>query len=231
MNENKNSTRVLVITAIVLVVFCVLAFAIPFLRGTVFWLGVVFTVIAILAQLYVAKKAFANGEGARSKFYGFPIARVGAIYLVVQIIAGLVCMALGAILPAWVAVVIFVVILAAAVIGFITVDAIRDEVERQDTVLKANVTSMRYLQSRITSIVAQCDNPAVKTELDALAEKFRFSDPVSSADTAEAEAGLNELVDLLQSAVIEKDPDSALALVPRIEAALAERNHLCKLGK
>ena len=231
MNENKNSTRVLVITAIVLVVFCVLAFAIPFLRGTVFWLGVVFTVIAILAQLYVAKKAFANGEGARSKFYGFPIARVGAIYLVVQIIAGLVCMALGAILPAWVAVVIFVVILAAAVIGFITVDAIRDEVERQDTVLQANVTAMRSLQSKASSIAAQCQDPVLKKVLTSLAEQFRFSDPVSSVDTAEAETELNEMVDLLQSAVIERDPDSALALVPRIEAALAERNRLCKLGK
>ena len=191
-----------------------------------FWPAFVFAVIAILAQLYVAKKAFANGEGARSKFYGFPIARVGVIYLAVQVILWLACMALGAILPAWVAVVFFVVILAAA-IGFIAVDTIRDEVERQDTALKEDVTAMRALQSKTASIAAQCQDPPLKKVLTSLAEQFRFSDPVSSADTAEAEAGLNELVDLLQAAVVEHDPDSALALVPRIEAALAERNRLC----
>ena len=231
MNMNKNAVRILVIAAIVLVVFCVLAFAIPFVRGPVFWLGFVFTIIAIIAQLFVAKKAFANGEGARSKFYGFPIARVGVIYLVAQVIAGLVCMALGAVLPAWVAVVIFVVILAVAAIGFIAVDAIRDEVERQDTALKTNVTAMRDLQSRITSIAAQCDDPAMKAELDALAEKFRFSDPVSSDATSEAEAGLSALMDELQAAAVDGDAASVSQLTAKITAALNERNRLCKLNK
>ncbi len=231
MNAKKNMTRTLVVLAIVLVLYCVLAFAIPFVRGAVFWLSFVFTIIALLAQLWVLKTSFAHGESVRSKFYGFPIARIGLIYLVVQFIIGLVCMALGAFLPTWVAVVLFIIILGAAAIGLITVDAIRDEVERQDTVLNENVTAMRGLQSKTASIAAQCQDPALKKTLTALAEQFRFSDPVTSADTAEAEAGLGEMVDLLQSAVIEKDPDSALALVPRIEAALAERNHLCKLNK
>ncbi len=196
-----------------------------------FWLSFVFTILALLAQLWVLKTSFAHGESVRSKFYGFPIARIGLIYLVVQLIVGFVCMALGAFLPVWVAIVLFVIILGAVAIGLIIVDAIRDEVERQDTVLQADVTAMRALQSKTASIAAQCQDAALKKVLISLAEQFRFSDPVSSADTAEAEAGLNELVDLLQSAVIEKDPDSALALVPRIEAALAERDHLCKLGK
>lgn len=231
MNMKKNVVRTIIVAAIVLVVFCVLAFTIPFVRGKVFWLAFAFTVIAILAQLYVAKKAFANGEDARSKFYGFPIARVGVIYLAVQLIAGFVCMALGAVLPVWVAVAVFVIILAAAIIGFITVDAIRDEVERQDAELKKDVTAMRNLQSRITSIAAQCDDPAVKAELDALAEKFRFSDPVSNDSTNEAEAGLSVMMDELQAALVDCDVTSVSLLNAKIGAALAERNRLCKLNK
>ena len=231
MNAKKNTIRTLVVLAIVLILYCVLAFAIPFVRGPVFWLSFVFTILALLAQLWVLKTSFAHGESVRSKFYGFPIARIGLIYLIVQFIVGFACMAMGAFLPTWVAIILLVVILGAAAIGLITVDAIRDEVERQDTVLKADVTAMRALQSKTASIAAQCQDPPLKKVLTSLAEQFRFSDPVSSGDTAEAEAGLNELVDLLQSAVIERDPDSALALVPRIEAALAERNRLCKLGK
>ncbi len=231
MNAKKNMMRTLVITVIVLVLFCVLAFAIPFVRGPVFWLGFLFTVVAILAQLYIAKKAFANGEGARSKFYGFPLAKVGFIYLVVQIVVGLACMALGLVVPAWLAAVLFVLILAAAAIGFITVDAIRDEVERQDEVLKKNVTNMRALQSKAAAIAAQCEDEGTRKVLNALADKFRFSDPVSSATTEEAEAGLAALVDELQAAVLDKDTEAAVSLAGKLEAALAERNRLCKLNK
>ncbi|MBR3555004.1 MAG: hypothetical protein IKN89_03760 [Oscillospiraceae bacterium] len=231
MNAKKNMMRTLAVAAIVLVLFCVLAFAIPFVHGAVFWLAFIFTIIAILAQLYIAKKAFANGEGARSKFYGFPIARVGFIYLVVQVLAGLVCMALGLVLPVWVAVVLFILILALAAIGFITVDAIRDEVERQDAVLKTNVTSMRTLQSKAAAIAAQCEDASLKSTLNAMSDKFRFSDPVSSAATEEAETGLAALMEELQTAVLDSDSEAASALAKRLEAALAERNRLCKLGK
>ena len=231
MNAKKNMMRTLAVTAIVLVLFCALAFAIPFVRGPVFWLAFIFTIIAILAQLYIAKKAFANGEGARSKFYGFPIARVGFLYLAVQVVVGLVCMALGLVLPIWVAVILFVLILGLAAIGFITVDAIRDEVERQDEVLKKNVTNMRALQSKAAAIAAQCEDASLKGTLTALSDNFRFSDPVSSTATEEAETGLAALMEELQAAVLDSDSEAAAALAKRLEAALAERNRLCKLGK
>ena len=231
MNARKNQIRTLIVAAIVLVVFCVIAFAAPFLRGPVFWLAFVFTIVAILAQLYVAKKAFANGEGARSKFYGFPIARVGFLYLIVQAVVGLVCMALGAFLPVWAALILFILILAAAAVGFIAIDAIRDEVERQDTVLKMNVAPMRALQSKTAAIAAQCEDESLKGALTALAEKFRFSDPVSGAATEEAEAGLSALTEELQAAVLDRDTEAALTLAKKLEAALGERNRLCRLGK
>ena len=156
MNGKKNMTRSVVILAIVLILYCVLAFAIPFVRGGVFWLSFVFTLIALCAQFYVLKTSFDHGESARSKFYGFPIARIGLIWLVVQLIAGFVCMALGTVLPAWVALVVFVIILALAAIGLITAEGIRDEVERQDETLKKNVTNMRALQSKAAAIAAMC---------------------------------------------------------------------------
>lgn len=231
MNAKKNMIRAIIAMGIVLVIYCILAFVMPFQRGTVFWLSFVFTVIALLVQIFVLKTAFAHGEDARSKFYGFPIAKVGLIYLVAQLIAGFVCMAMGVLLPVWVAVVLFVLILGAALIGLITVDAIRDEVERQDTELQADVEAMRSLQSKTSSIAAQCQDPVLKKVLTSLAEQFRFSDPVSSEKTAEAESNLAGMVDVLQAAVIERDADSALELISRIEAALAERNELCKLAK
>ena len=231
MNGKKNMTRSIAILAIVLVVYCILVFAIPFARGGVFWLSFVFTLIALCAQFYVLKTSFDRVGSARSKFYGFPIARVGLIWLVVQLIAGFVCMAVGKVLPTWIALVVFIVILAAAAIGLITTEGIRDEVERQDEVLKKNVSNMRTLQSKAAAIAAQCEDEDTKKALAALADKFRFSDPVSSDATAEAETGLAALLDELQAAVLEKDADASVALAGKLDAALAERNRLCRLNK
>ena len=71
----------------------------------------------------------------------------------------------------------------------------------------------------------------MKAELDALAEKFRFSDPVSSDATSEAEAGLSAMMDELQAALVDCDGTSVSLLNAKIGAALNERNRLCKLNK
>ncbi len=231
MNGKKNMKRSVVMLAILLLLYCILAFVIPFVRGGVFWLSFLFTLIALCAQFYVLKTSFDHGESARSKFYGFPIARIGLIYLVIQLVAGFVCMALGLFLPAWVALVVFVIILTAAAIGLITTEGIRDEVERQDEVLKRNISNMRALQSKAAAIAAQCEDEGTRKVLNALADKFRFSDPVSSAATEEAEAGLAALMEELQAAILDGDSEAAAALGKRLDSALAERNRLCKLGK
>lgn len=231
MEMNKNTIRMIAVAAIVLALFCVLAFATPFARGAVFWLGFGFTVLAILAQLYVAKKAFANGTGARSKFYGFPIARVGCIYLIVQAISGLVCMALGTVIPSWVAVVIFVLILAAAGIGFIASDAIRDETERQDKQVKTSVGVMRSLQSKAASLAGQCEDPEAGRCLQKLSDSFRFSDPVSSNATEALEQDLTACLEDIQTALTEQDYTGGINQCAKTAPILAERNHLCKLEK
>ena len=90
---------------------------------------------------------------------------------------------------------------------------------------------MRTLQSKAAAIAAQCEDASLKSTLNAMSDKFRFSDPVSSAATEEAETGLAALMEELQTAVLDSDSEAASALAKRLEAALAERNRLCKLGK
>ena len=95
----KNTIRWWVLLGVVLVVYNVLAFALPFPKTAVFAVSYLFSMIAILAQIYVIRTAFYRGEGVKSKFYGFPIAKVGVIYLAIQLIGGLVFMALGLAVP------------------------------------------------------------------------------------------------------------------------------------
>lgn len=85
MKLSKGKFQTILILAIVLAAYLVLAFVIPFAKTAVFWLALVFTLAAFGVQLYVLKLSFTKGKDARSKFYGFPIARIGVVYLIVQI--------------------------------------------------------------------------------------------------------------------------------------------------
>lgn len=228
---NKNTARGIFVVAIALAVFSVVAFVIPFARTATFWVGYGFAAFAILFQLYIFKIAFVDGGDAKSKFYGFPIARVGVCFLVAQLVAGVVEMALAALLPAWVAVLVNIVILALALVGCVTVDAMRDEINRQDAQLKKSVGSMRELQSLSRALVAQCPDGELKVALEKLADDFRYSDPVSSDKTSELEADMRSQLADIQQALVDGDADAAKKLCAKLTGSLAERNRVCSMSK
>ena len=114
-----------------------------------------------------------------------------------------------------------------AVIGLVAADAVVEEIQTQDVKLKKDVTLMRSLQSKVSQIASQTDDIAIK----ALAEEFRYSDPVSSEALTEIEADLSALVDDLQAAVVDGDEAAVQQLCKKTAATLAERSRLCKLNK
>ena len=223
----KDAVRGVVVLGVLLVLYMLIAFLIPFVHTATFWVSFVLTLIAfgvVAASIYIA---FVKNPDAKSRFYGFPIAKIGVIYGAVQLAAGLVLMALAAIVPAWLAVLVFAVALGAAVIGLVSAEAVVSEIHVQDAKLKNNVALMRSLQSKINQIAAQSEDKGIK----ALAEEFRYSDPVSSDALAEIERDLAAVVDELQAAVVDGDGDAADKLCRKAAATLAERNRLCKLNK
>lgn len=229
--KNKNSVRGYAIWGILLAAWLVIVLAVPFVKNSVYWLSFAFTAVAFAAQIYVFKISFHNGESVRSKFYGFPIARIGVLYLAVQLVLCLLFMSLAQWVPAWVSTIVFVVVFAVSAVGCIAADIMRDEVERQDVKLKKDVSSMRSMQSRANALVSQCEATELKAELQKLAEDFRYSDPVSNDAVVDVEASLSACLDELQRCLLDGDANSAAVLCRRTSAALAERNRLCKLNK
>ena len=227
----KNAIRWWVVLGVVLVVYNVLAFALPFPKTAAFAVSYLFTTIAILAQIYVIRTAFYRGEGVKSKFYGFPIAKLGVIYLAVQLIAGLVFMALGLIVPVWLPLALYVVLLGIAAAGFVAADAARDEVVRQEVKLEKDVSRMREFQAKGRALVTLNQVPEAARPLEKLAEDLRFSDPVSSEALTEIEDQLAECLAQLQGAVSAQKTEQILSVCQEAEHILAERNQLCKLSK
>ena len=157
MYMNKNMLRGCAVLAILLVAYLLVIFLIPFAHTAVFWVSFVFTLIAFGIIAAACWLAFVRKPDAKSRFYGFPIARIGVIYGAAQLVCGLAFMALGKWVPVWAAVLVYALGLGAAAIGLIAADTVAEEIQAQDVRLKVNVSFMRDLQSKVNRMAAQCE--------------------------------------------------------------------------
>ena len=224
---NKNAIRGMSGMAVLLVLYFLAAFLIPFAKTSVFWISFVFTLIAFGVTAFSLYTAFFKKPDARSRFYGFPIAKIGVIYGGAQLVLGLLLMALGKWVPVWVAVLVYAILLGAAVIGLVSADAVVEEIHVQDKKLKKNVAFMRALQSQVNQMASQCSLPEMKQ----FSEDVRYSDPVSSEALAEIERDLSAAVDDLQAAIVDGDNGVISQLARKADTLLSERNRVCKLNK
>ena len=228
---SKNEKRGYVIVAVLLVLLSVYALEVPFERSGAFWWAYAFGVIALLFQIYVFRIAFKGVDTPKSKFYGFPVIRVGIIYLVTQLILSMAEMALAWMLPDWVAIVINAFPIAFAIIGCIETKIAREEIGRQENTLSSKTDTMNKLKSQSVTLAEQCDDDELKKTISKLAEEFKYSDPVSSENTSENETILAKELDELKNLVVANDIDGAKDLCKKISLGLAERNRLCKSSK
>ena len=207
MKLSKGKFQTILILAIVLAAYLLLAFVIPFTKTAVFWLALVFTLAAFGLQLYVLKLSFTKGKDARSKFYGFPIARIGVMYLIVQIALSFLFMAIAKFCAAWIAVIVFALLLAVTAVGVIAADAMRDEVERQDAQLKAEATA----RDRCEQMIFQAGNAknVSKEDKTRLAEAVKTARrAVKSKDPAQMNGAADQLEALLNEAGVHIDPNA-----------------------
>ena len=223
----KDTVRAVVLAVVVLAIYNLIAFVIPFAHTTAFWISYGFSMAAFVVVAAAFHIAFVKNPDAKSRFYGFPVARLGITYGVLQLIVSVIVMALGCLIPWWVCVLVYAIGMGVTIVGLVSVEAVVEEIKVQDVKLKKDVALMRSLQSKVNQLAAQSEDVAIK----ALAEEFRYSDPVSSDAIADAEADLIAVVNELQVAYVDGDKDTMAQLCRKASLLLAERNRLCKLNK
>ena len=182
----KNSTKGYVILGILFALISIIAFAVPTVKTATFWITYVFTAAAFAAQIVIWKTALGKGETLKSKFLGFPVVHIGIVYTVIQVIAFAVFMFVPT-LPTWSAIVVCSVIAGISAVCMISADVGRDEIERVEAKVQNKVFYVRELQADIELLADSETNSNVKTALTQLAEKIRFSDPMSSEQLADLE--------------------------------------------
>ncbi len=224
MKTKNNKSMSYIILGILFVLFNVLAFVIPTDKTATFWIAYVFSVVAFAAQLIVWNIAFKKDDELKSKFLCIPVIHVGIVYLIVQLIAFAVFMALPQ-TPYWVSVVVCAVILAFAAIAMIGTKVGRDAIENTEAHVKTKVFYIKSLQVDVEILAESESDPAIKAELSKLAENIRFSDPMSNEVLADIENSIKEKVALLKTSA-DKQP-----IMTEVNSLLAERNKKAKILK
>ena len=223
--------KTLIYLAVAIGIFTLIACGMLPNFNAVFVVAYLFGVLAILTGWYTVRLTLKHGKDARSQFYGFPILRVGAIYVVLQLVASILSMAFAKHLPIGILLPVFVVLFCVAAAGLATTAATRDEIHRQDTELKKKVSNMRKLQSLGSTMLRHCEDEQLKKEIQKLSDSLRYSDPVSSEALDGIENDLTACMQDLQAAVVDADKAAAIQLCNRAQNLLTERNRLCKLNK
>lgn len=220
----KNTKLAYAVLGIVFILFNVIAFAVPTDKTITFWIAYAFTFVAFVLQIGIWNAAFKAAETLKSKFLGIPIIYVGIVYLVLQLIAFAVFM-IFPLIPSWIVVIACALVLGISAICLISADVARDEVNRAEEKVNQKVFYIRELQADVEMLAEQEQNSKIKTGLTKLAEKIRFSDPMSDEQLSDLDSKISTKVAEL------KTVSSKLEIITELNSLLDERNKNCKILK
>ena len=222
----KNSTKGYAILSILFILVSVIAFAVPVTKTAAFWISYVFTVIALAAQVVIWKAGmrYGHAESLKSKFLGFPVVHIGRVYFVIQLIAFAVFLSIPT-LPIWSAVVACAVIAGVSAVCMIASDAGRGEIEQVSAKVQKKVFYIRQLQVDVEILADAEKDAATKSALTQLAEKIRFSDPMSNEQIADIEDRITEEIAGLKFSA------DKVKIINALNSLLDERNRKCNFFK
>lgn len=232
MNKKQKQTAVILLIAVV--VLSVIVFVIPFKKGGTFWVAYISEILAIALQIPIFKLAYNNTADLKSKVLGFPVFRVGYIYLITQTVASIILFALGGIfesLPIWISIIICMLILAIAIVCSIATDIARDEVVRIEETQHADTRFIMEMRVRSKNITNKTIDTVLKKKLEDLAEAFKYSDPVSSESLKSQEEKIATKFNVLDEYVSANDKERSEKLCTEIQQLLNDRNNICRLNK
>lgn len=232
---SKNIKRYFIIIAILLVVYNLLVFVIPFphVNPDTFWVAYLGGMVGLLAQGYIAYLAFNNKESLKSMLYGFPLVRIGVIYLIAQLSVSLLAFVLGAFIdvPTWVVLLLEIILLALAVIGLITSETYREEIEKLERSEPLTTKFIYDLRVDAKLLIEKYSSSSIYSDLYKLQQEIQYSDPKSNDTLLDIEDEINRKFVELKELLSNEDLDNAKKLIDNLLLLIKERNYRCKTSK
>lgn len=227
MKFTKNKGFFLIGTIIVLAIYHVIIFVLPLERHKGYWVGYVFTVIAILLTSGVILFSLGR-EGIKSKFYGTPLVVIAHIYFTIQIICGFAEMILPENFYKYEILVNFI-ILGLCLVGLISTEAGKGEVLRVEEKINKKVFYIKSLEYDVGNLLVKITDESTKKMVKELAETIKYSDPMSSPQLASIENRIeNKFFELSENV---DDINAVKLFCGELQQLFVERNQKCKLLK
>lgn len=231
----KRFGRYILISIIVLVIYNVLIFGIPFFdkQYASFWFLWIFGLLANLSQPLIALFAFRNSKNLKSKIYGLPIITLGYSYFIFQMIFTFVGVIINSFfeLPLWIVLCIEIIIIGLFLIGLIIKDTYKEEVLEIENNNVDNTKFIRELRNEAYLLYQSYSNSKFGSIIEKLYEEIRFSDPVSSTKLNVVEQEIEDKFNDLKLTLNKNDEEKIRILIDELFILLSKRNNLAKMSK
>ena len=114
------------------------------------------------------------------------------------------------------------VILGIAIISILSVQSAQTEIERVENKVNTKVSYIRNMQTEVEMLAEIETNLEVKEKLKELAEKIRFSDPMSNEKLQALENNIAEEIKAFGRS------EDKIKSIEKIETLVTQRNKMCK---
>lgn len=231
---DKNTIKNLTIFAVVLVLYNVISFAIPFKHTPTFWGAYIFGMVSVILQIGIVLLAANGAETLRKKVYAFPVFRMGIIYLAVQLGVSLVFSVAANFIenfPGWIIYVISVIVLGVFIILVLLTDTAKDEIIKLEEEEERQTVQVKTFRINIDSIMRRVDDKELLKLLEKLSDTAKYSDPVSCEELYAIESEITDKIGELGSLVRAGETDAAKILTEQIIDLFEDRNAQCKVYK
>jgi len=229
----KKTSTTLYMLGIILAIYNVLVFVIFGLgeHDPTFWLSYGFTTAAVLIVGIVVPALGQKGRRLRDRLLGLPVLRHCVIYLVVQLVASVVCMIFHKTMI-WffpfvvqlLILLVFLLFLGLCLVSKTIVTETHEHVQRKTTFIG-------LLRADAELLCRKCDDAEAKKVFTAFAEAVRFSDPMSNDSLAHLEKELSKLVTEANRLLDAGDVANAVHCCQDAALLLEERNQKTKILK
>ena len=222
MNQSKGLTPIIICSAIVAVVYLVVALFIPFLRTPSYWVAFGFgwaaILVAIATNVYMVKAS----NTVQGILYRSSLSIISIIYLIVATIVSLGFMAV-AVAPIWLVILIQVVLAAICAVVVVAGAQAASHIESGEAVTKQEISFIKNMRMQVNALEPLAKTSEVKCAVASFAEALRYTDPVTNPALYDFDQELAGLVAALRNALLAQDDAQALTLCERAKEAIARR--------
>ena len=231
----KKTLITLLILLIVAAIYNVVYFVVPWKRelsNAAFWVTYGCTWLALVFAGIVTAIAFGKKD-LKSRVFGIPIFYVGYCVVILQLVIDFVVMGVGSwyVIKYWIPLIIEVLVYGIAAISIIARTAYRDSIDQMETKAEQKKAFIKEFRIELDVLVSSNKIDSIKPELDTLAEKVRYTDPVSSSAVTEVEDQIVNEFELLQKAISDGEADKAKNLISKVSNLLDERKARLKADR